>query len=45
MTRNKKIQFNVTTQEYETLKKFADKKNLSMAEVLRDYIKSLDTKG
>jgi protein-arginine kinase activator protein McsA len=43
MARTKKMQFNVTTQEYETLKKVAERKNLSMAEVLRDYIKSLDT--
>jgi hypothetical protein len=41
MTRPKKIQFNVNEQEYQLLKVYAESKNLSMAEVLRDYIKSL----
>jgi len=41
MTRPKKIQFNVTNWEYEKLKNYAEAKNLSMAEILRDYIKSL----
>ncbi len=45
MNRNKKIQFWVTTHEYETLKKVAEFKEVAMAEVLRDYIKSLDTGG
>ena len=45
MARNKKMQFNVTEKEYETLKKVAESKNLSMAEILRDYIKSLETEG
>ena len=41
MTRQKKIQFYVTDQEYEKLKEYALKLNVSMAEVLRDYIKFL----
>jgi hypothetical protein len=35
------MQFNVTDEEYETLKLYAEAKNLSMAEILRDYIKTL----
>ncbi len=35
------MQFNVTNEEYEILKQYAEEKNLSMAEILRDYIKSL----
>ncbi len=41
MGREKKIQFNVNEQEYEALKKYAEEKQISMAEVLRDYIKRL----
>ncbi len=41
MGRQKKMQFNVTNEEYEILKQYAEEKNLSMAEILRDYIKSL----
>lgn len=41
MAREKKIQFNVNEQEYQLLKTYAESKNLSMAEILRDYIKSL----
>ncbi len=45
MTRDKKIQFNVNQKEYEKLKAYSEKENVSMAEVLRDYIKTLDTQG
>jgi hypothetical protein len=41
MSRPKKIQFNVTQWEYQQLKDYAESLNLSMAEVLRDYIKTL----
>jgi len=39
MTRPRKIQFN--DREYQALKDYAESIELSMAEVLRDYIKSL----
>ena len=42
MSREKKIQFNVNEREYEKLKNHAEKLGLSMAEVLRDYIKSIE---
>ena len=42
MSREKKIQFNVNEREDEKLKNYAEKVGLSMAEVLRDYIKSLE---
>ncbi len=41
MSRTKKIQFWVTDQEYEKLQEYANKTQVSMAEVLRDFIKSL----
>jgi uncharacterized protein (DUF111 family) len=42
MTRRpKKIQFYVNEKEYEDLKQYAEDLNISMAEVLRDYIKTL----
>ncbi len=41
MARLKKIQFNVTDEEYEVLKNYSETKGLSMAEILRDYIKTL----
>lgn len=41
MVRDKKIQFNINELEYKKLKEYAELKQLSMAEVLRDYIKSL----
>ncbi|HBK95823.1 MAG TPA: DNA-binding protein [Microcoleaceae bacterium UBA10368] len=44
MSREKKIQFNVNEIEYQRLKEYAAILNVSMAEVLRDYIKSLNTK-
>ncbi len=45
MSRDKKIQFNVNEREYQQLKEYAEKLNVSMAEVLRDYIKSLKVKN
>jgi hypothetical protein len=44
MSREKKIQFNVNEREYQQLKEYAECLNISMAEVLRDYIKSLSPK-
>ena len=41
MSRERKIQFNVNEKEYERLKSYAELEGLSMAEVLRDYIKTL----
>ena len=41
MSREKKSQFNVNEKEYERLKSHAESEGLSMAEVLRDYIKTL----
>jgi hypothetical protein len=41
MSRTKKIQFNVNEREYQRLKEYAESVDLSMAEVLRDYIKNL----
>ena len=43
MARTKKVQCWVTNKEYEKLRQYAEKKELSMSEVLRDYIKCLDT--
>jgi hypothetical protein len=45
MSREKKIQFNVNENEYQKLKEYAAILNISMAEVLRDYIKSLSPKN
>jgi hypothetical protein len=44
MLREKKIQFNVNEREYQQLKEYAESLNISMAEVLRDYIKSLESR-
>jgi hypothetical protein len=44
MSREKKIQFNVNEREYQQLKEYAECLNISMAEVLRDYIKSLESR-
>ncbi len=44
MSREKKIQFNVNEREYQQLKEYAESLNISMAEVLRDYIKSLESR-
>jgi hypothetical protein len=41
MSRTKKIQFNVNEREYNQLKEFSEHQGVSMAEVLRDYIKTL----
>ncbi|MBN3948120.1 MAG: hypothetical protein V7K14_27175 [Nostoc sp.] len=41
MARQRKMQFNVTEEEYQILKEYSEKKELSMAEILRDYIKTL----
>lgn len=41
MARQRKMQFNVTQEEYEIIKEYSEKKQLSMAEILRDYIKTL----
>jgi len=35
------MQFNVTEEEYQIIKEYSEKKQLSMAEILRDYIKTL----
>ena len=35
----------MSDKEYEKLKKYAHRQDVSMAEVLRDYIKSLNTAG
>jgi len=41
VARQRKMQFNVTQEEYEIIKEYSEKKQLSMAEILRDYIKTL----
>ncbi|WP_196515269.1 hypothetical protein [Nostoc sp. WHI] len=41
MARQRKMQFNVTEDEYQIIKEYSEKKQLSMAEILRDYIKTL----
>jgi ABC-type uncharacterized transport system substrate-binding protein len=41
MARAIKIQFNVNQKEQEKLKRYAEKQGLSVAEILRDFIKSL----
>jgi hypothetical protein len=41
VARQRKMQFNVTEEEYQVIKEYSEKKQLSMAEILRDYIKSL----
>ena len=44
MARQKKIQFYVNELEYEQLKRYADTLRISVAEALRDYIKSLESR-
>jgi|GEM_PF-1207433 hypothetical protein len=44
MSREKKIQFNVNEREYQQLREYAESLNILMAEVLRDYIKSLESR-
>jgi hypothetical protein len=41
MSRAKMLPIRLTDEEYELLKAYADAKNLSMAEVVRDCIKRL----
>ncbi len=41
MARTKRLQLLLSEQEFESLKKYAESKQLSVSEVLRDYIKSL----
>ncbi len=41
MARGKKMQFYLSEQEYILLQEYAEDKQISMAEVLRDYIKTL----
>ena len=42
MSREKKMPFYVNEREYQQLKEYAEYLNVSMAEVLRDCIKSLN---
>jgi hypothetical protein len=39
--RERKMQFNVSEEEYQIIKEYSERKQLSMAEILRDYIKTL----
>jgi len=41
MAREKRLNIRVTDEEWDRLKAYADKKGLSMAEVIRFYISSL----
>jgi len=41
MAREKRLNIRVTDEEWDKLKAYADKKGLSMAEVIRFYISSL----
>ncbi len=41
MARGKKMQFYLSDQEYILLQEYAEDRQISMAEVLRDYIKTL----
>jgi predicted CopG family antitoxin len=41
MARKKRLNIWLNDQEYEKLKKFAKSKDLSMSELLRDFVKSL----
>jgi predicted DNA binding CopG/RHH family protein len=43
MTREKRLNIRVTDEEWDKLKAYADKKGLSMAEVIRFYINSLSS--
>ncbi|MEY3870844.1 MAG: hypothetical protein RLZZ338_4738 [Cyanobacteriota bacterium] len=44
MSRTKKSQLNVNEREYQQLREYAAILNISMAEVLRYYIKSLESR-
>lgn len=41
MARNKTLQIRLNEKEFSTLEQYAKLQNVAMAEVLRDYIKSL----
>ncbi len=41
MSRTKKLQVILSTKEYLRLKEYAEEQELSMSEVIRDYIKTL----
>ena len=41
MARSKRLQLIVSEKEYSKLKTYAESQELSMSEILRDYIKSL----
>ncbi|MEA5468293.1 ribbon-helix-helix protein, CopG family [Spirulina sp. 06S082] len=41
MTRNKRIVIRVNQDEYEKINRYAKSKDLSVAEIIRDYIKRL----
>lgn len=42
MARTKRLQLLLTEMEFEVLKNYAQSKQLSVSEVLRDYIKTLE---
>jgi hypothetical protein len=44
VARQKKIQFWVSEREYEDLKEYAAEIDLTMSEVLRDFVKSLKSR-
>jgi hypothetical protein len=44
-TRARKIQVVVSELEMEAFRKYAESKGLAMSEILRDYIKSLVSRG
>ncbi len=41
MARNKRLQLLLSDLEYQTLKSYAELKQIPMSEVIRDYIKTL----
>lgn len=41
MARTKRLQLLLSEQEFEALKKYAESKQISVSEALRDYIKTL----
>ena len=45
MSRQKRFSMWMTDKEYDLLKAYAAHQGVSMAEILRDYIKSLSTTG
>jgi hypothetical protein len=42
MPRARRLQLLLSDAEYETLKTYADSKQVPMAEIIRDYIKTLE---